>query len=207
MTNLLLSLLILWLVPVLWLAFAGSSVLEKAERLVIFIILGVLLLGFVPAHLEHDGWMSLVFLFLSAALFHFLERAANHYNATHKKYALMVLGSTLFLHALADGVGLGITSIPSAVHSHDHGSEALAYSIVLHRLPAGIGIWAFLFPTQGWKKPVILFALISIATILGYALARFELAMYLDGPQVHIFEYLIAGGLIHLGAHAVNHGK
>ena len=106
MTNLFLSLLILWLVPILWLAFAGSSVLAKAERLVIIIILAVLLVGFVPTHLEQDGWISLVFLGLSAALFHFLERAATQFNARHKKYSLIVLGSTLFLHALADGAGL-----------------------------------------------------------------------------------------------------
>ena len=177
-------------------------------------IIGAILLGFLPQHIRHDGYISIVFLLGSTIIFHLLESASRRLNESHSRFSLIFFTIFLMIHAITDGLGLGITETLGTElghHSHNdhhhHTEEVLAYSIILHRLPAGIGIWTFLFPQFGWRKPTLLFAMITIATIVGFLGANLEAAKYLDGPQIHFLEYMIAGGLLHFGVHAATKGK
>lgn len=207
MTILVSSIVILWLAPILWLSFAKSRFLVRAEKFAVVLVFLVLLIGFVPHHVEEDGILSLVFLGLSGVLFYLLERGVRWMTTESSRFSILFFGVFLVLHGVADGVGLGLSQLDVTHSHHQHSTEVLAFSIVLHRLPAGLGIWSFLYPRFQWTYPAILTLLMSLATILGYGIGTEELSVYLEGPQIHILEYLIAGGLFHFGFHAVSHTK
>lgn len=205
MVNLILSIAILGLAPALCLAISKASYLLRAEKYMFWTIVAAILIGFLPEHIEHDGYISIVFLAGSTAVYHFLEKGAHRLNDKHSRYALFWFSLLVLIHALADGLGLGITEhLGFSRHhgGHSHADEVLAYSIILHRLPAGIGIWSFLYPRFGWKQPTMVFLVIAGGTIAGYLIASQEAAQLLEGPQLHFLEYMIAGGLLHFGVHA-----
>lgn len=168
----------------------------------------LLLLGFIPEHFEEHGYASLAFLAASAGLFYIFERYAEGSYKAGKPYSAFILGLLLLIHALADGIGLAITSYaPFSISSHNN--SYLEYAILLHRLPVSIGIWTFLYPRFNLKVPVTLCLIVSIGTIVGYWIGAKGL-FKVDHSHIHTLEYLIAGGLIHLGTHAIrskNHIK
>ena len=56
-----------------------------------------------------------------------------------------------------------------------------------------------LAPRFGPRMPLLAFALLSLATLVGFGMLEFGAGMQLSEPQVHLREYLVAGGLIHFG--------
>ncbi|SMF64903.1 hypothetical protein [Pseudobacteriovorax antillogorgiicola] len=206
MSHLILSICILWIVPLVWHALHRTPLLIRVEKIAILVILAIIMFGFMPHHLAEDGWLSLVYLLGSALSFTVVERFAKTVSM-NKSHPIAFFGVFLALHALADGIGIGIAEAHTGSHHHHHGEEMLATTIALHRLPAGIGIWSFLYPLKGWKHPTVLFAIMTFATVLGYAMAQQDLTGFHGPHETHILEYLIAGGLIHFGFHAVSHPR
>jgi zinc transporter ZupT len=103
----------------------------------------------------------------------------------------------LLLHAAVDG---------AVLLSGDAGrGDALAWAVVLHRLPAGLAVWWLARIGFGVRIAWLVLGLLALATIGGYEMA----AKMLDLVSNDIFAWFqafVAGSLLHLAFHRVRFG-
>ncbi|MSP26523.1 MAG: hypothetical protein EXR75_15525 [Myxococcales bacterium] len=82
---------------------------------------------------------------------------------------------------------------------HGHG-ESLGLSVILHRVPVGVTLWWLVRPSYGKRGGVVMVALVSAATTLGYFGAR-TFVPSLPIYWLSIFQALVAGSLLHVVLH------
>ncbi len=209
-----LSVLALWIAPML------SSLhrhwpwrLLTSERYIYLFILVLLALGFLPSHFKADGWLAFVKLGAATGLFWLIEIALRR-ASSHSVHPMTLFAIVLSVHCLLDGLVLSLG--PSlADHAHlspgfktpspkDHHFTILSVSIVLHRLPIGLGIWTFIRRQRSAQLALFILALASVMTLIGYSFGYRRFVAI--GDYQHLLpelEYLIAGGLIHMGGHSL----
>ncbi len=124
------------------------------------------------------------------------QRAADN----HALLAFAVLA--LATHAFFDGVAL----VDGSGHPHAdggahaalaHGGRMLALSIVLHRLPVGLGLWWIVAPRYGATVAALALLSIAMTTLAGWWTGA---AVVAGAPEhlLAVFQAWMAGTLLHV---------
>ncbi len=203
MTYLIIALLIPWVAPLIWVAITSFRELTSSyTRFFYVLVIAILAIGFIPDHYSHDGWKAFVFMGIGWGIFAALDYLSKRVRSS-RRLSLYLLGATIFLHGFGDGAGIFL----STLNNGPNPSIALAVSILLHRLPASFGVWAFLIPRFSRVVPILILAILTVGTLLGYGVLGLNGDITIHEHYIHIIEYLVAGGLIHLGVLAKRNRK
>ncbi|MFW7378634.1 MAG: hypothetical protein ACOH5I_07505 [Oligoflexus sp.] len=209
MIPLLLSLCILVLVP--WLYSKSRSWvtnIHQFEFRLNALILALILFGFLPQHLRRDGLYGLLFLTLAVLAFWLLEHLTHLTGKLRPQMLLYPLGLALFVHALFDGLGLSMEPLLEATASpHNHSHNSLVVAIVVHRVPASLGIWGFIYPRYGMRTAASMLGLLGMGTLAGFFIGSYQSHWQQPGHYPIYLEYVIAGGLVHFGRHSLLHWR
>ncbi len=187
------SLLALAIGPILHhLAGAKGTMLAALDGFVYVTMGGLIFLHIVPESYELAGWWAFLALLLGllgpGLVEHRLHGLASKAHAAALVLALLGIG----LHAFIDGLALG-----HGEGGHQH--QTLPLAVVLHRLPVGLALWFLLRPAYGLRTALGLLALISAATLAGFALD--EVVGGLANRGLGLFQALVAGSLLHVVVH------
>ncbi len=155
---------------------------------------GIAFTHLLPEAVLEIGGMALLMVVIGALLPYFAEKGFHHYErATHGGVLLLAL-SGILVHTTLDGMALSQGSM-------GHGAgEALAFAVILHRLPVGLLIWWALKPVSTAKMICGVLILMCISTIAGFFFGGTELAI-LHASWVTYFQALVTGSLIHVLFH------
>lgn len=166
---------------------------------------GIAVLHILPQSIEMSGWLAVVAAFVGLVAPIWLERLLHNVKPGRESRALLLFAAfALALHAALDGVALAGGEHDHA--GHDHGGQLLAFAVILHRLPVGVGLWWFLRTSMGVRVAVGAVAMMVVATVFG-SLGG-DVLMHGSMSQVlGAFQALVAGSLLHVvaGHHSFGH--
>ncbi|MEA3286385.1 MAG: permease [Candidatus Marinimicrobia bacterium] len=161
---------------------------------------GIAVTHLLPEAVMEIGGMALLMVVIGALLPYLAERAFHSYErATHGGVLALAL-SGILVHTLLDGVALSNASLERGA------GQALAYAVILHRLPVGLLIWWALKPFTTIKVILGVLALMSISTIAGFNLGSTELGV-INSTFITYFQALVTGSLLHVLFHRHLHGQ
>lgn len=194
---LLLSIIALFIGPLLYIWLRRGGFVAKAFDSVIVVIL-LVLMAFV---LIPESWHALGFVAVGLMLAGYLlpgilEKLIKQAAHTMHLISLLLALAGLALHAMLDGAALTIHQ-GSAAHG-------LAMAIVLHRFGMGLMLWMMVQPVFGRKWAFAILGFVSLATVLGYFLSERILGLE-DAYEMAVIQALIVGMLAHSLVHR-SHG-
>ncbi len=201
MTLLLIAVAALLLGPVL------AKIFEKQpgansfmDGFILSSIGGIAVVHLLPEAVVEIGGMALLMVVLGALLPYLAERAFHSYErATHSGVLVLAL-SGILVHTFLDGMALSHSST-------EHGSgQALAYAVILHRLPVGLLIWWALKPFSGIKTVVAVLLLMCVGTTAGFMVGGTNMSLD-HSTAITYFQALVTGSLLHVLFHRHIHGK
>ncbi len=187
MDLLLASLLALLVAPLLDRVMASRATAPAAlDGFVVVAISGVVLGHIFPHAVEEAGWIA-----LPAAIVGLVLPTLLHHLSARKSHAIVAALALAGIggHAFLDGVALTEHGIP--------GSRAIAWAVVLHRVPDGLAIWWLVRPTRGFGAAASLLLAIAAATVLGFH----EGGRILESappPILGVLQAAIGGSLLHV---------
>ncbi len=192
--TLLFGIAALLLGPLIYTAAARQRRARHALDLVISLAIGVIIVvHIIPEAWQNAGMTALVFLAIGAIFPTALERLFRHAHQSAHLAIIVLASAGLILHAAIDGMAL----VPAS-------GGALAWAIVLHRLPVGMAIWSLVRPNFGVVGAVIVLATITVATCAGYFLGN-TLSAYAESTAVALFQAFVAGSLAHVALFGAKH--
>ncbi|NQV14090.1 permease [bacterium] len=195
MSLLIISIATLLIGPILARVFEKQDGANRfLDGFILVSIGGIAVTHLLPEAVLEIGGMALLMVVLGALLPYFAEHAFHSYEkATHGGVLVLAL-SGILVHTLLDGMALSQAST-------GHGAgQALAYAVILHRLPIGLLIWWALKPVSGVRTILAVLFLMSASTIAGFGFGGAEL---FSGHSVVInyFQALVTGSLLHVLFH------
>ncbi len=158
-------------------------------------ITALILLHVLPEAYGQAGAAALGAAALGLALPLVLERL--HSASTSRLIMSLALGG-LLLHTAFDGAGL-------ATGDGGHHHMALVAAILLHRLPASLGLWWLVRPRRGRRAAWGLLGLMGVCTTLGFWMGPALMARAGDGAS--LLQAFVSGSLLHVLVHHAPHGK
>lgn len=178
--------------------FAGPAVLHFAIRrkatihfidaFVICSVLGIVLFHVLPESLSHGGNFAIlaacVGLFAPIVMGRFIRNGNCHIH--HTLLSLASVG--LLSHAVLDGMVLS------------GANQLLAFAVILHRLPEGMGIWRLMAGSVGKVWALFVLFLLAFSTTAGFYFGE-SIIVYSDEQTLAVFEGLMAGVLLHVIFH------
>ncbi|MEO1273070.1 MAG: hypothetical protein AAFX99_33700, partial [Myxococcota bacterium] len=196
--GLALSLTALALGPLLYSVGRRTEALLSVLRGLVLVAIGALVLVMLlPELIATAGAGVVVALLAGLALPLVLERFGQHAPRHTRSLVLGTAMLSLLLHALLDGVALGM-------HGEEHHLDlTLAVAVVLHRLPVGLVIWMFVQPYYGKGYAWGVLGAVMVATTAG-----FGLGMGGQIPEGEVLAYaqaFVGGSLLHVLAHTPHH--
>lgn len=194
---LLLSIIALFIGPLLYIWLRRGGLVAKAFDTVIVVVLLVLMafvlipeswhaLGLVAVGLMLAGYLSPGFLE------HLIKKAAH----TMHLISLLLALAGLALHAMLDGAALTIEHVDAA--------NSLSMAIVLHRFGMGLMLWMMVQPVFGRRWAFAILGFVALATLAGYLLSETIVGME-DAYAMSIIQALIVGMIAHSLVHR-SHG-
>lgn len=161
---------------------------------------GIAVTHLLPEAVLEIGGMALLMVVLGALLPYLAERAFHNYErATHSGVLILAL-SGILVHTLLDGMALSSAST-------EHGAgRALAFAVILHRLPVGLLIWWALKPFSSVRVILGVLVLMSLSTIAGFTISINEIPS-LHTSGITYFQSLVTGSLLHVLFHRHLHKK
>ena len=200
MTLLVLAIGALLLGPFLAKLFEQQSGINRfLDGFILVSIGGIAVIHLLPEAVVEIGGMALLMVVLGALLPYFAERAFHNYERATHSGVLVLAFSGILVHTLLDGIAVSQASL-------DHGSgQALAYAVILHRLPVGLLIWWALKPLSNTKVIVSVLALMSLTTAAGFGLGGAEFPGA-HSSYITYFQALVTGSLLHVLFHRHIHG-
>ena len=192
--TLALSIAALLLGPLIYAAGRKNRIARRiCDALIVVTIAVIILVHIIPDAFFKAGMSAIAILVLGIAFPVLLERIFRRAaDAAHLAIVIIAIVG-LLLHAVIDGLAL----LP------ENGS-ALAYAIVLHRLPVGMAIWWAVKPNLGTLPAVAIFSLIIAATVAGYFVGD-HIVPLVETKTMALFQAFVAGSLIHVVAFGVKH--
>ena len=177
-----------------------SGVNRFLDGFVLASIGGIAVIHLLPEAVVEIGGMALVMVVLGALLPYLAERAFHSFErATHSGVLVLAL-SGILVHTFLDGMALSQSST-------EHGSgQALAYAVILHRLPVGLLIWWALRPFSGVKTVILVLILMSLTTTAGFMIGGTNLTVG-HSTAITYFQALVTGSLLHVLFHRHLHSK
>jgi hypothetical protein len=196
-----LSLLAIALAPVfLKIASKRHSALAFMDAFILFAVVGLVVLHILPESLIHAGikaaFAALLGLLLPFLMNHLLKPKGHSHCEVHGSI-LTIAWIGLAAHAVLDGMAL---SEANHLQMHEEGGASLAYAVILHRLPEGMGLWRVLQPRYGNFFGAVGLAGMMLATSLGF-FSGSTLAEHMSEGPLMTFQAFMGGTLLHLIFH------
>lgn len=176
----------------------GSIVAAGFDGFMFVAVLGLVLADVVPEATASGGLWSLACLGLGVAIPALAEHKVGP-RASHRVATVVALVG-MALHASIDGMAIALAMPDDRVRA---GGLALSIAIVLHRVPAGMAIWAMVGTGSGRARsvPVWVMSGVAVASIVGFSLARS--GIFVDEPSSWgPFISFSSGLLLHVLGHA-----
>ncbi len=195
MTLLVISVAALLVGPLLARVFERQPGVNRfLDGFILVSIGGISLTHLLPEAVMEIGGMALLMVIIGALLPYLAERAFHNYEkATHSGVLVLAL-SGILVHTLMDGVALSQASTEHGV------GQALAYAVILHRLPVGLLIWWALKPLSSVRVIIGVLVLMSLTTMTGFSLGDSHMAV-MDSAFITYFQSLVTGSLLHVLFH------
>ena len=185
--TLALSIAALLLGPLLYSASRPDTTARRIlDGVILLTIAAIIAIDVVPEALQHGGRLAIIVIIVGLVFPILLERLFRKATDTAHLFVVALAAAGLLVHAVVDGLAL-----------HAENGAALAYAIVLHRLPVGMAIWCIVRPNFGTTVTVTLFALVTLATIVGYFLGG-SIAELAETRTLAMLQAFISGSLIHV---------
>jgi uncharacterized membrane protein YraQ (UPF0718 family) len=202
MTSLILSILTLFIGPIIYRKVAESETLLEVIDGFIFVSIAALVMQHIlPASAGEGG-----FLILCCLLFGFIgpnvleSRLSKAGHNIHTGVLLFgVIG--LALHAALDGAALVTESVIEHADgiSITHGLiDSLPIAIILHRLPVGLTLWFLIRPNFGRAYALIALLALSLMTTVGYFGAEALAHELHDHHWLELVQAFAAGAILHV---------
>lgn len=196
-TLLLLSLILLFVGPVLyqWLR-RGGFVARAFDSLIIAVLVILMAFLLIPESWLELGYWSIALMLtgylVPGLLEHLIKRAAHTFHIV----SLLLALAGLALHAMLDGAAL--TGNNGAALSQ------LPLAVVLHRMGAGMMLWMMVQPVFGRHVAFAVLGFVALATVAGYQLS--DLVLGLEGYHaMTVIQAIIIGMIVHSLVHR-SHG-
>ena len=178
------------------------NVRQFLDGTIFITIAGIVCVHTIPDAIAIGGNVAFVFLLLGLAFPVVLEKSFHDAVPQAHGFILVLAALGMTVHAAIDGVALSpSTKIDPSVL---FGTDPLALSVVLHRLPVGMAIWWSLRPAFGRAVALAAFALMIAATGAAYFLAA-PFIEYADNASVAWFQAFVSGSLVHVVAFGLSH--
>jgi hypothetical protein len=157
---------------------------------------GLALLHLLPECAHEAGWPALLLCLLGFLAPLFAERGLHRRDPRLRRVVLALCVLGIAVHATLDGLAM-------YAGAREHSAELLAWAVILHRIPEGVGIWWIVPRTLGRLPAVLLLGASVLSSLFGYFL----------GPELHLLDpgsrtgmamlqALLAGSLLHVVLHA-----
>ena len=169
------------------------------DGIVFVTIAGIVFIHIIPEAIGAGGNIAIVFMLLGLAFPVLLERRFHDAVPQAHGFILVLAALGIVVHAAIDGVAL----VPAGEGGFWR-ANALAISVVLHRLTVGMVVWWSVRPTFGTATAVGVFALIIGATVVAYVAAEPVIA-FAAASSVAWFQAFVSGSLIHIAAFGAKH--
>lgn len=203
---LLLSFVALALGPLLVvLARRHASALVAVDSFCVIAISGFALLHLLPASAQQAGWLVFPLAlagFIAPAL---AERGLHHHGTGLRRTVLGLAMLGIAAHSILDGLALsmGHVCMTEHDHGHDHTSDhvLLAWAVILHRIPEGLGIWWIVPRTLGFAAAVVVTLVSVLTTSFGFFVAP-SILTDASTQGLAMVQALLAGSLLHVVLHA-----
>lgn len=197
---LLLSIIVLFIGPLLyhWLR-KGGFIAKAFDSAIIAVLVVLMVFLLIPESWAELGpWSVMLMLggyLLPGLLEQLIKKAAHAFHLVSLVLALLGLA----LHAMLDGAAL------TAMHDTTHSQLPLA--IVLHRFGVGMMLWMMVQPVYGKRAASAVLLFVAVVTLAGYLLS--DIFLGLEGTNyLAVIQAIIIGmivhSLVHRG-HAVHH--
>ncbi|MEO0478593.1 MAG: permease [Planctomycetota bacterium] len=186
------SLLALLVGPCL-VALAGRrrSTTLALDAFVLTAVAGMVMLHVLPEAVGRAGLWTLAAAAVGLTIPLLIERGMRPGGATKVfvvGFALLGMG----LHAALDGIAL--------TSEADHG-HVLAWAVILHRIPVGIGIWWIVARTLGKAVALATLGVTAVGTWIGYTYGP-DIWSSAGLQTAGLLEAMLAGSLIHVVLHS-----
>lgn len=195
---LLLSIVSLFIGPMLYLWLRKGGFVAKAFDSVIVVIL-IMLMAFllIPESWAELGYWSVALMLAGYLLPGLLENLIKKAAHTLHLISLMLALVGLALHAMLDGAALNI--------GNGDVGDSLGLAIVLHRFGVGLMLWMMVQPIFGKRVAFAVLGFVGLATGIGYLLS--EPILGLEGDHaMSMLQALIIGMIVHSMIHR-SHGQ
>jgi hypothetical protein len=190
---LLLSLLMLFVGPALFVWFSGSHhVAQTLDRVIVVVLVLMVVVLLVPEIVEPLGAWSIVLVLLGYLIPGLLERMIARASETLHLFSLYLALLGLGLHAMLDGAGLAGSELRA--------STDLALAIILHRFGVGLMLWMIIEPVYGRRAAWLTLIGMAAATVLGYEFSERLLPLAGDAFILGM-QAVIIGTIIHSLVH------
>ena len=190
---LLLSLLMLFAGPLLFVWFSGShKIAQTVDRVIVIVLIAMVVLLLVPEIIEPLGYWALGLLLFGYLLPGLLEKLVNRAAETMHLFSLYIALAGLLLHAALDGAGLAGSEIRPNL--------GLAGAIILHRFGVGMMLWMIIQPVYGQRAAWATLLAMAATTVLGFEFS--ERLLPLTGDRfIAGMQAVIIGTIIHSLVH------
>jgi len=195
---LLLSIISLFIGPMLYLWLRKGGFVAKAFDSVIVVVL-IVLMAFllIPESWAELGYWSVALIFAGYLLPGLLESLIKKAAHTLHLISLVLALAGLALHAMLDGAALMI--------GNGSAGNSLGLAIVLHRFGVGLMLWMMVQPVFGKRVAFGVLGFVGLATVVGYLLS--ETILGLEGDHaMSVLQALIIGMIVHSLIHR-SHGE
>ena len=192
--TLILSIVALLLGPLIFAVGQRNPVARRMLDIAILLAIAVIIaVHIIPEALKHGGLSAIIVILLGLAFPMLLERLFRTATDTAHFVIVLIAAIGLLIHAVVDGVAL----LPQS-------GTGLAYAIVLHRIPLGMALWWAVRPNFGPVVAVALFALVILATAIGYFVGDSAID-FAEMRTLALLQAFVSGSLIHVVAFGVRH--
>lgn len=203
---LLLSFVALALGPLLvLLARRHASALVAIDSFCVIAISGFALLHLLPVSAQQAGWLVFPLAlagFIAPAL---AERGLHHHGTGLRRTVLVLAMLGIAAHSILDGLALSLGHVCMSEHDHGHDHTTdhvlLAWAVILHRIPEGLGIWWIVPRTLGTAAAVVVTLVSVLTTSFGFFVAP-SILTDASTQGLALVQALLAGSLLHVVLHA-----
>jgi len=195
---LLLSIVAIFIGPMLYLWLRKGGFVAKAfDSIIVAVLIVLMAFLLIPESWTALGVWSVALMFAGYLLPGLLEILIKKAAHTLHLISLMLALFGLALHAILDGAALTLGQADT--------NSSLALVIVLHRFGVGLMLWMMVQPVFGKRVAFAVLGFVSLATIAGYLLS--ETILVLEGDHaVSVIQALIVGMIVHSLVHR-SHGE
>lgn len=195
---LLLSIVALFIGPILYLWLRRGGLVAKAfDSIIVVVLLVLMAFVLIPESWHALGLMAVGLMLAGYLLPGLLENLIKQAAHTMHLISLLLALAGLALHAMLDGAALTI--------EHGEAANGLSMAIVLHRFGMGLMLWMMVQPVFGRRWAFAVLGFVALATVAGYLLSETIIGLE-DAYAMSIIQALIVGMIAHSLVHR-SHGE